>query len=276
MLYRLGFFLAALAAHASAASLEIKSPRLVVADTIGSQIRAEPFSLKSKLHEAVELGAKDILKLTFQIVNEDGKGVQPHQTFIRFFDEKTGEEGIQPVRVGPSGKAKFELNMQRPPLYLPPTTTKSPLSVSLIIGTQDYDPIHSSLFDLVLPASQPAPVHPDEITFHPQPELFHTFRPEQKVPPKVVSLVFAGIALAPWAVLLGLWSQVAPSPTRLFSPSIFPFVLSLGAFEGLLFLYWVQLKLPQVLLYGAILAIPTVLTGKQALSSISNQRIGSK
>lgn len=57
----------------------------------------------------LQLGPTDKLKLTFQIVDEDGKGVQPHQTFLRFYDEATGEEGIQPVKVTPGGKAKFEL-----------------------------------------------------------------------------------------------------------------------------------------------------------------------
>lgn len=52
----------------------------------------------------------DILKITFQVVEkEGGKGVQPHQTFIRFYDNHTGEEGIQPIRVTAGGKAKFEL-----------------------------------------------------------------------------------------------------------------------------------------------------------------------
>lgn len=35
--------------------------------------------------------------------------MQPHQAFLRFYDKSTGEEGIQPVKVGPTGKAKFEL-----------------------------------------------------------------------------------------------------------------------------------------------------------------------
>ena len=180
--------------------------------------------------------------------------------------------------------------MAKPPLYLPPTTTE-PLKVSLIIGTPDYDPLSLELFALVLPASQPAPVDPEEVTYHLQPELFHTFRPAQKVPPKFISFVFTGIALAPWVVLLGLvsqyhvrifepcltllhlqWSQVAPRVTRLSSPSIFPFILSLGAFEILLFTYWVKLKLGQVLLYGAILGVATIFTGRQALSSINAQR----
>ena len=56
------------------------------------------------------LSAKDILKLTFQVVDgEGGKGVQPHQTFLRFYDEVSKEEGIQPIRVSVDGKAKFEL-----------------------------------------------------------------------------------------------------------------------------------------------------------------------
>lgn len=56
------------------------------------------------------LGPSDTLKLTFQIIEkEEGKGVHPHQTFLRFYDEVTGEEGIQPIRVTANGKAKFEL-----------------------------------------------------------------------------------------------------------------------------------------------------------------------
>ena len=50
-----------------------------------------------------------MLKVTFQVLDADGKGVQPHQTFLRFYDAVSGEEGIQPVKVTAGGKAKFEL-----------------------------------------------------------------------------------------------------------------------------------------------------------------------
>ncbi|KAF8960354.1 oligosaccharyl transferase delta subunit [Flammula alnicola] len=267
--------LLALAAQASV--LTLQSPRFTVTDSTGSQLRSEPVSLAHKASTPVQLGAKDTLKLTFQIVDKDsGKGVQPHQTFLRFYDEKTNEEGIQPVRVTPGGKAKFELNPSRPPLSLPPTPNSDPIKVTLIIGSPLYDPFSIELFDLVLPLSQPAPEHPLEATFHPLPEIKHTFRPEHKSPPRFISAVSAALVLAPWAVLLGMWSQVAPLPARLFSPSILPFILSLGAFEVLLFWYWVDLKLGQVLLYGAVLTIPTVFAGKQALSSIGDKRIGRK
>lgn len=95
--------------------------------------------------------------------------------------------------------------MSRPPVSLPPTTT-SPLRVSLIVGSFNHSPLKADLFDLVLPVSAPPPQHPDEATFHPLPEIQHTFRPDPKSPPKVISLVFSGVVLAPWIVLLGLVS----------------------------------------------------------------------
>jgi oligosaccharyltransferase complex subunit delta (ribophorin II) len=96
--------LVALAAAAQATVLSLQSPRF--------SINASNVTLltTSKLSTPVTLSATDVLKLTFQVVEKDnGKGVKPHQTFLRFYDEASGEEGIQPVRVTIGGKAKFEL-----------------------------------------------------------------------------------------------------------------------------------------------------------------------
>lgn len=68
------------------------------------------------------------------------------------------------------------------------------------------------------------------------------------------------------------WGSISIRLPRLFSFSVLPFTATLGAFEGLLFWYWVDLKLGQVLLYGSLLAIVTVLTGKTALASIGQAR----
>lgn len=38
--------------------------------------------------------------------------------------------------------------------------------------------------------------------------------------------------------------------------------------------YWVDLRLGQVLLYGAILSIPTALSGKRALAAAGDWRLG--
>ncbi|KAI0250640.1 oligosaccharyl transferase delta subunit [Lactifluus subvellereus] len=261
------------AAHAS--QLTLQSPRLTVLGPDGSQLRSESMSLTKRLG-SVTLGASDTLKLTFQVADQaTDKGVQPHQTFLRFFDATTGEEGIQPVKVTPSGKAKFELNMAKPPSSLPPSGA-APLHVSLLLGSFVHSPAAFDLFDLHIPPSAPAPVHPEESLYHPRPELAHTFRPEPRSPLRPISALFAVLVLAPWVVLFSLWGAVRPRVPHLFSPSILSFVLSLALIEGLLFWYWIELRLGQILLYGAGAAALTLLTGKQALAGIAARRTSSR
>ena len=64
----------------------------------------------AKKPSPVQLGPQDVLRLSFQITEGDGgTGVQPHQAFLRFYDDISGEDGLQPVRVGTNGKGRFEL-----------------------------------------------------------------------------------------------------------------------------------------------------------------------
>ena len=70
-----------------------------------------PASLSDK-PAPIEVGPADTLKVAFTVVAKDqseAKGVRPHQTFIRFHDKLSGEDGVVPARVGENGKAKFEL-----------------------------------------------------------------------------------------------------------------------------------------------------------------------
>lgn len=70
------------------------------------------------------------------------------------------------------------------------------------------------------------------------------------------------------------WGHIRPQVPHLFSASIAPFIATLGAFEALLVWYWVDLHLGQVLLYGALLSIPTALTGQRALAALGDRRLG--
>ncbi|CAL1699577.1 unnamed protein product [Somion occarium] len=270
------FWLLLAVAAVQASVLSLQSPRFTILSSSAEQLRSEPLSVTQK-PAPLTLGASDALKLTFQVLDKDeGKGVQPHQTFLRFYDEISGEEGIQPVRVTSGGKAKFELNMARPPASIPPTSAGIPLKVELIIGSFVHSPLKVELFELFLPESHPAPQHPDEASFHPLPPIHHTFRPEQKLPPRIISAVSAVLVLAPWVVLVGLWGHIRPSVPYLLSPSILPFIVTLGAFETLLVWYWVDLKLGQVLLYGGILSVFAALAGRQALATKGDLRVGRK
>jgi len=165
--------------------------------------------------------------------------------------------------------------MARPPTSLPPTTT-APLQVSLLLGSFVHAPAKIELFDLILPASYPAPQHADEPSFHPLPEIAHTFRAEQSTPPQIISAVFSALVVAPWVVLIGLWSSIPRNLPHLSSPNILAFIGLLTAFEGLLLWYWIELKLGQVLLYGAVLGFFTVAAGNSALSKLAKRRVGGK
>jgi len=264
-----------LAGTAQAAQLSISSPHVTITDGNATEIRSESLSLTEK-PAPLTLSPKDVLKLTFKVTKgANGNGVQPHQTFLRFYDPESSEEGIQPLRVTKGGKAKFELNMSRPPPSLPPTS-KAPLQVTLLLGSFTHAPNKFELFDLYIPASLPPPTHPDEASYHPLPPIAHTFRPDQELPHKIIPAVFTLIVLSPWLLLLGLWGTIQPRVPFLFSPNILPFVVLLGAFEVLLVWYWIDLKLGQVLFYGSILGVFTTLAGKHALATIGQRRIGRK
>jgi len=257
-------------------ALAVEDLKVVVTSTDGVQQHSSSLTPGKVPAAPVDVGTTDTLKITFAVKDrEGGQGVQPHQAFLRFYDENTGEEGIQPVRVTSTGKGKYDLIMSRPPPSLPPSGA-DPLRVSLILGSFVHPPAKYDLFDLSIPASQPGPVHPEEASFHPLPEIHHTFRPEHQAPPQFVSLVFTGVVLAPWFVLVGLWSNIPYKLPGFSSPSILSFLGTLAAFEGLLFWYWVDLKLGQVLTYGAILGAFTFATGNRALSYIAKQRLGEK
>ncbi|KAH9939549.1 oligosaccharyl transferase delta subunit [Amylocystis lapponica] len=266
-------FVALLAvAGAHAATLTLQSPRFTITGPDATQLRAEPLHADQAPPE-LALGPADVLKLTFQVAaGAGGAGVQPHQTFLRFRDPASGAEGVQPVRVTPGGKAKFELNMARPPAALPPSGA-APLEVSLLLGSFAHAPAQHALFALRVPASAPAGAGADEGAL---PEIAHTFRAEQRVPARAVSAVFAAAAFAPWAVLVGLWARVRPSVPHVGAPRIVAFVAALGAFEGLLLWYWVGLQLGEVLLYGGVLGACTALAGKQALGRVGELRVGKK
>ncbi|EJU02427.1 hypothetical protein DACRYDRAFT_66539 [Dacryopinax primogenitus] len=213
------------------------------------------------------VSAADTFKLSFTVEDEKGNAVVPVQSMLRLWDEESGEDTLLPFKVSLAGKGRFELNMRRPPPQLPPTPTKTPLNVSLVLASPPHAPVQLNLLHLQLPLSEPAAEHPEEHLYHLQPEIYHTFRPEEKVPPRIISLLGAGAVGAPWALLLILLASLRPSFSFATSPRLLLFLTTLTAFDGLLITYWIQLTLGQVLLYGSILGGITVITGVSALNA---------
>jgi len=121
--------------------------------------------------------------------------------------------------------------MAKPLSSLPPSGA-APLQVSLLLGSFVHSPASFDLFDLHVPPSASPPVHPEEVLYHPRPEIAHTFRPEPKLPLRPISALFAALVLAPWAVLFTL-VRVIPRSLRALGPvcgadDIFWIVLIVG------------------------------------------------
>ncbi|KAG9126791.1 hypothetical protein FRC07_001990, partial [Ceratobasidium sp. 392] len=228
-----------------AAALSLKNPKFAVTSSKASIVRAESIEIGGPLTTVV-VGKTENLRVSFVVLGDDGSPVRPHQAFLRMVDKKSGEEGIQPVKVAKDGKGKVEINISRPPISLPPTTD-APLSVSLILGSFTHSPATVPLFNLKLPASAPVTPNPLEKHYAPQPLIAHKFNPEPSQPPQLISAVFTVAAVAPWVILIGLLSQIStPLDTSSAALSyVGPFLLVLFAFEGLLLTYWAKLRLGQ-------------------------------
>lgn len=263
-----------LAGLVSAAELTLKSPKLTVEYADKRASLHEKLSVSKPLAKPVELQSNDVLSLNFQIVEEKSQdGVQPQQAFLRLYDSETEEEGIIPLRVTSLGKVMFQLNMAKPPSSLPPTGS-NPLKASLILGSYTHTPVKWDLFDVKLPPSLPLPAQPEETLYKPLPTIAHTFRPDHKAPPQILSGLFSLTVLSPWIGLVVVLTQIPQRLPNLSNPSVLPFILLLALFEALFIKYWISLKLGQVLLYGFGIGIVTLLAGKRALTSLSNQRHG--
>jgi len=263
-----------LAGLVSAAELTLKAPKITVEYADKRDTLHERLSVQAPLTKPVELESEDVLTLTFQIVEKKtDDGTQPQQAFLRLYDSETQEEGIIPLRVTSLGKVKFQLDMNKPPSSLPPSGSNS-LKASLILGSFVHTPVKWDLFDLKLSPSLPAPTLPEEEIYHRRPIIEHTFRPDHKAPPRIISAFFSILVLSPWLGLVIAISQLPQRLPNLLSPSVLPFIITLAGFEGLFFKYWVNLKIGEVLLYSAGFAILTLTTGKRALTALSNQRLG--
>lgn len=79
----------------------------------------------------------------------------------------------------------------------------------LVGGKGSEEPLSQSLgtIELVFPQGSAERINlsttvENKIGF--KPEIYHTFRGTEKTPPIFISLLFAGVVLTPWIVLIGL------------------------------------------------------------------------
>ncbi|KAH6580953.1 hypothetical protein BASA61_006701 [Batrachochytrium salamandrivorans] len=106
--------------------------------------------------------------------------------------------------------------------------------------------------------------------FSSQPEITHKMRQPEKMPKQTLSYVFTVATLSPWLLLISMWIALGANVSNLFaSTSLFvfgtAFLAALASLLGLFYVYWCSLTLFELILYGLVISIPTMLLGHRTL-----------
>ncbi|GAA5829742.1 hypothetical protein JCM3766R1_001287 [Sporobolomyces carnicolor] len=279
---------------AAAGTLRVSQGKLSVIDSVASSASLSSTFSSSEAGPKpavrdVALASTDTIKLSFQLEDADtSRPVQPQQAVVSWQPvdarerAEPGRQFAAVVKVRNNGKAKWELDLSRAPTSLL-SLSRSPISLTLLLGSKDYAGVSIALGTFQLspslalpfpyPPNEDLPAHWEVEKYAAQPRIDWTFKSGEKRVGTVMSALGLAIVLAPWVVLLSIFSNLRSSlspRTPTLSQTVL--VLSLVSFEALFVTYWVQLRLIPTLPYFAALALVVVVSGKNALGDMTSTR----
>lgn len=105
----------------------------------------------------------------------------------------------------------------------------------------------------------------------PKPEIRHLFRPAEKRPPEAVSLVFTGLTVTPFLLLLGLWLKIGVNFGNVSLFSLL-FHVGLGSILSLFTLFWLKLDMFTTCAWLIPIGAFTFLVGQQFLGQLAKHK----
>uniref|UniRef100_A0A4W5QXJ3 Dolichyl-diphosphooligosaccharide--protein glycosyltransferase subunit 2 n=1 Tax=Hucho hucho TaxID=62062 RepID=A0A4W5QXJ3_9TELE len=148
--------------------------------------------------------------MTFQLVDVNtGVELTPHQTFVRFHNQKTGQEVVFVAE--PDGKNLYKFELDTAERKSEFDSMSGTYVLHLIVGDATLEnPILWNVADVVLKfLDEEAPAAIQSKTLYmPKPDIQHLFREPEKKPPTVVSNTFTALVLSPFLLLLILWFKL--------------------------------------------------------------------
>ncbi|ODQ51213.1 hypothetical protein SAICODRAFT_26969 [Saitoella complicata NRRL Y-17804] len=206
-----------------------------------------------------DIGTGERLSLLFTCKNE-GEGARPHQAYVLVRDEVTGLESAVVASVRESGKAKVDVDPRNLPAPLNGVAT--PLTLTLAIASKgDSKPLLYQLGKIANKNPTKPEAEANPVRYGPLPEITHTFRSEQDLPPRIISMGFAAAVIACFLALIVSWTSLDANlsllPRRLAAAPLSSamFIGSLIGFEALLACYWLWMRVGEVLVIGAGLGV---------------------
>lgn len=210
----------------------------------------------SKLASTLQADSSHHLILRFSL----SRTVQ--QPFLRL---SSGKQEIIFVAELDSSKAyKIDVNLANELTY------SAKFDLELILGDSIMsNPLRWSFgsVDVALSSSEVAP----QVKRGPRPEIVHMFRPAEKRPPHVVSMLFTGLAASPILLLLILWLKVGIN-FKNFSFAALPFHVGLGGIFSLFTCFWLKLDMFATCAWLIPIGGFTFLAGHHILSKLAKQK----
>ncbi|KAF8476026.1 oligosaccharyltransferase subunit ribophorin [Kalaharituber pfeilii] len=246
---------------------------------------SDEFTPFQPIRSPVTLSTGEVLRLSLTLQAGDEPAV-PHQAYLLMKQVSTGVETFFPLDIQPTtAKAKVEVAQKEiPPSFI---LSDSPLTLSLAIG--DFTASIQSIlvpvaqiqlkYDSVSKGTASKLLGPTPVVYAPLPEIHHTFRPDPKNPPKIITLVFLSTVLAALAGLFVSWAALGANLSALPKAvcrapvAHMTFFGSLLAMEGICFMYYSSWNLFQTLIAVGVVAPVAFLTGSRALREVRERRL---
>ncbi|RKF64335.1 Uncharacterized protein OnM2_019016 [Erysiphe neolycopersici] len=250
--------------------------------------RSASKAFKDKLSDHVPLAnpviltTVDTLKITLTAV-EDGFAKRPHQAFLLLRDQDTGLEVAFPFTMMVNGKGKVEFTQKNFPIQL--NVSSQPLRATLLLASFGSSRAFSNhVFNLDVKLDSQAITatnsrYEKPLRYGKREEIHHIFKPDPRSGPIIISVIFAIAVTGSLLVLFSSWIYLEanlshlPRAVRAAPIAHTLFYGSILAMEFILFLYYYNWTLFQVLPVTGIISLITILSGSKALSEVQSRRL---
>ncbi|KHJ35889.1 putative oligosaccharyltransferase subunit ribophorin ii [Erysiphe necator] len=246
-----------------------------------SKVFKDKLSDHVPLANPVKLTAADTLKITLTAV-EDGITKRPHQAMLLLRDQDTGLEVPFSFSMMANGKGKVEFTQKNFPMQL--NISSQPLRATLLLASFGSSQAFSNhVFNLDVKrdsqAVNAAPRYEKPLRYGKLEGIDHIFKPEPKSGPIIISIIFLVAVAGSLPVLLSSWVYLGanlshlPQAIRAAPIAHTLFFVSILAMEFILFLYYYNWTLFQVLPVAGIISLIAIPSGPKALSEVQSRRL---
>ncbi|KAL0592463.1 hypothetical protein ABG067_000027 [Albugo candida] len=273
--------------HEETLSFKVVTPVSIQSANFNGITLTEGQQLEKKTFSS---GSQDVFDA--KIIVEDGlkqRTIRPQQAVLHFKHKKLNTDAHFALESSETEPETLTLSLQFSALSKTFQYNSGDYNVRLIIGDVSFkEPIIWDLGTLkvlvatAVPAASPRLyakplLHESDTTFKALPEIRHMMRPQERRPPVVVSLLFAGAVLLPLIGFAGFVVGLRLNAQKLFKSHIFGygvvFLTSLTVILGLYALFWVRLTLFQLLGYLSFVGGVFMISGHATLKRLAELKV---